>query len=255
MKLSSGNRCKNSVTHQRPFCKRPVLLGLATLLLSPLGFAASYQVDVQNLTRGTYFAPLLVAAHPAGTALFETGSAASLNLQKLAEGGDITGLDSDVLNLGGMTVANPAAGLLAPGATAMADLGDPGAGNTQLSVLAMLSPTNDGFLGLNAITLPAEPGTYSYWVNAYDAGTEANDEIRGGATAGMPGVSGMPVPAPLDALVGTGGSGVMGATAEGFVHIHRGVIGDNDATAGISDINASSQRWLNPVARVTVTVE
>jgi hypothetical protein len=64
----------------------------------------------------------------------------------------------------------------------------------------------------------------------------------------------MPVPPPLEALVGTGGTGVT-ATAEGFVHIHRGVLGDHQATAGVSDINASSQRWLNPVARVTLTVE
>jgi hypothetical protein len=54
--------------------------------------------------------------------------------------------------------------------------------------------------------------------------------------------------------VGTGGMGVS-ATAEGFVHIHRGVLGDHNATGGVSDINASGQRWLNPVARVILTVQ
>ena len=31
------------------------------------------------------------------------------------------------------------------------------------------------------------------------------------------------------------------------------MIGDFDATGGISDINAAVHRWLNPVARVTIT--
>lgn len=138
-----------------------------------------------------------------------------------------------------------------PGKYTMADLGNPGAANTQLSIAAMLLPTNDGFVALNNLTLPTMPGTYTYLLNAYDAGTEANDEIRGSGASGM---AGMPVPPPLEALVGTGGTGVT-TTAEGFVHIHRGVLGDHNATGGASDIDASSQRWLNPVARVTLTVK
>ncbi|MFT6639349.1 MAG: hypothetical protein ACJAUZ_000339 [Flavobacteriaceae bacterium] len=41
--------------------------------------------------------------------------------------------------------------------------------------------------------------------------------------------------------------------AEGFVHIHRNVLGDHDAEGGSSDINAAVHRLLNPVARITVT--
>jgi len=52
--------------------------------------------------------------------------------------------------------------------------------------------------------------------------------------------------------LGTGAQG-LDATAEGFVSIHRGVIGDLDENGGPSDINAVVHRWLNPVARVTVT--
>ena len=117
-------------------------------------------------------------------------------------------------------------------------------------------PTNDGFIGLNGITIPTTPGTYSYNVNAYDAGTEANDEVRGG---GAPGTAGFPVPpgSPVDTGVfaaDSGGTGVTGVSAEGFVHIHRGVLGDNNNAGGASDINSSVHRWLNPVARVTITV-
>jgi len=232
--------------------KKSLMLSLLALSFSPLSFAASYSVDIQNLTRGSYFTPLLVAAHPAGTSLFTSGMAASAHLQAMAEGGSISGLDMDVMDVNGQTVTNPAAGLLSPGSTTTADLGEVDEENTKLSIVAMILPTNDGFVGLNSLTLPTEPGTYTYWLNAYDAGTEANDEIRGSGASGEPG---MPVPPPLEALVGAGGTGVPGVTAEGFVHIHRGVLGDNSATDGMSDIAASSQRWLNPVARITVTVE
>lgn len=225
---------------------------LFALTLSPSVFAASYSITVQNLTHGTYFAPLLVSAHPTGMSFFTLGNAASTNLQALAEGGNISGLAADIVTAGGMSVENPASGLLAPGATTTAELGDPGTSNTQISIAGMLVPTNDGFVALNAMTLPTTPGTYTYMLNGYDAGTEANDEIRGG---GMPGEAGLPVPGPLDALVGTGGTGVPNVTAEGFVHIHRGTIGDMNSTGGTSDLNASTQRWLNPVARVVITVE
>lgn len=221
-------------------------------LLSTQAVAADYTIEIQNLTRGTYFTPLLVAAHPASASLFNVGDAASTELQTMAEGGDISGLEAIVMTVSGQTVANPAAGLLAPGASTSATINnDANPANTQLSIVAMLLPTNDGFVGLNSLTLPTEPGSYHYTLNAYDAGTEANDEIRG---SGAPGVAGMPVPPPLEALVGTNGSG-RSASVEGFVHIHPGVLGDAEADGGISDIDASQSRWLNPVARVTITVQ
>jgi hypothetical protein len=232
--------------------KKSLIAGLIALTASPALFAANYKIEIQNLTRGIYFTPLLVSAHAASSKLFISGMPSSSNLQKMAEGGDISGLAVDITNAGGKSVENPAAGLLAPGAMAMADLGDPGATNTQLSVVAMMLPTNDGFIALNNMTLPTAKGTYTYMLNAYDAGTEANNELRG---SGAPGMAGMPVPPPLESLVGTGGTGVPGVTAEGFIHIHRGSLGDMNNTGGTSDINAANQRWLNPVARVTVTVE
>lgn len=231
--------------------KKTFFAGVMTLVASPSLFAASYSVEIQNLTHGSYFGPLLVATHPTTSTLFSAGMPASANLQRMAEGGDISGLAVDIINAGGKNTENPAGGLLNPGASTMADVGELGEGNTQLSITAMLVPSNDAFVVLNNLTLPTTPGTYTYMLNAYDAGTEANNEIRG---SGAPGQAGMPVAPPLETLVGTGGTGVAGA-AEGFVHIHRGVIGDHSATDGSSDINASTQRWLNPVARVTVTVE
>lgn len=236
--------------------KKNLIAGLISLSAIPLLIAAEahavdYSVKIENLTHGTHFAPLLVLAHPAGTMLFTSGMPASMSLQKMAEGGDLSGLEADLMTMGATTVVNPAMGLLMPGQSTTAMLQNPAAVNTQLSIVAMMVPTNDGFVALNNVKLPSMPGTHTYLLNGYDAGTEANTEIRGSGAVGM---AGMPVPPPLEAMVGTGGTGI-DSMAEGFVHIHRGVLGDHNATGGMSDLNASSQRWLNPVARVTITVQ
>lgn len=228
---------------------RTTFLAAALGVIATPAMAADLTVKITNLTQGIAFTPLLVAGHNSDTTLFRAGEAATANLQAMAEGGDISGLSADVTGAGGVVQENPAGGLLTAGQSTMTDI-DTGT-NTQLSVVAMMLPTNDGFVALNNLTIPVTAGTYTYNLNAYDAGTEANDEIRG---SGAPGVAGFPVPGPLDAAVGNNGTGVS-ATAENFVHIHRGVLGDTDADAGVSDIDSTVHRWLNPVARVTVTVK
>ena len=233
--------------------KLAVSLALAAGISGPAqSYATDFDVNVTNLTRGVYFTPLLVAAHPAETALFTSGQPASASLQAMAEGGDISALSNDLAGLNATVAENPAGGLLGPGETTSATMNtDNAPDNVLLSVVGMLLPTNDGFLGLNAITIPSEPGTYTWNVNGYDAGTEANDEIRG---SGAPGEAGFPAPGPVDAASGMNGTGINGATVEGFVHIHRNDLGDDDALGGNSDIDNTGHRWLNPVARVTVTV-
>ena len=212
--------------------------------------AQSLSVEITNLTHGIYFTPLLVAAHVGDSHLFDVGSPASASLQAMAEGGDISGLISDVAGIGATYIDNPAAGLLGPGASVTTDLDTTGTANTQLSVVAMMLPTNDGFVGLNAITLPTEPGVYTYYLNAYDAGTEANDEIINGA--GAPGEPGIPAAPGGDG--GTGATGAAGVDANPNVHIHRGALGDSDPNGGVSDLDSTIHRWLNPIARLVLTV-
>ncbi len=224
---------------------------LGTALMASSATAAELTVQIVNTTRGLHFTPLLVTTHPAGTALFTSGQAASASLQTMAEGGDIAALESDLAGLGAGVAANPAAGLLAPGASTTANItGGADTNNVLLSVVAMILPSNDGFIGLNSITVPSAPGRYVYNVPVYDAGTENNDEIAG---SGAPGQPGFPVPPPLVAQTDTGGTGRAGA-AEGFVHIHRGSLGDTNASGGETDIDSRKHRWLNPAARVIVTV-
>ncbi|TMO49812.1 spondin domain-containing protein [Pseudoalteromonas ruthenica] len=226
------------------------LSALALTLCHTAG-AAELDVRVQNLTQGIYFTPLLVAAHDSNSELFRVATAASSELQAMAEGGAIDGLVNQVEVAGGDVLANPAQGLLAPGHSGEGTL-TTSESNTYLSLVAMMLPTNDGFVGLSNWPVPSEPGTYHVYLNAHDAGTEANDEIRGG---GAPGVPGMPVPPPLEELIGNGGSGVTNELSNTLVHIHPGNLGDDSASAGKSDINNSVQRWLNPVAKLTITVQ
>lgn len=226
-----------------------LLTGIGILASSSV-MARDLNVQITNFTNGLYITPLLVAAHDRDTHLFEPGSGATAHLQAMAEGGDISGLIGDVEYSGGRYVANPANGLLGPGETAVADLDIGGHQTTHLSITAMILPTNDGFVGLDGLEIPTKAGTYTYFLHAYDAGTEANDEIiNGGGAPGTPGI-----PADPGGNGGVGGSGVISTEHNQTVHIHRGVIGDTDSAGGISDLDSRIHRWNGPVARLVLGV-
>jgi hypothetical protein len=221
-----------------------------TLVTTGIANATDFNVRVVNLMNGNYLTPLLVVAHPDSTSLFTTGQPASANLQAMAEGGDTAGLIADMQAVGATIADNPAGGLLGPASSTNADLNTDGTSNGRLTVVAMLLPTNDAFAGLNAIAIPTAAGTYVFDIPAYDAGTEANDEIvNGGGAPGSPGI-----PVDPGANNGSGGSGAAMADANNTVHIHRNVLGDTDNAGGVSDLDSRVHRWLNPVVRVIITV-
>jgi hypothetical protein len=220
------------------------------LIASGSLLAQEISLSVTNLTNATYFTPLLIAAHNRGIDLFEPGMAASANLQAMAEGGNISGLIDDVIAAGGDYVADPAGGLLAPGATAEALIDLPRHRNRHLSVVGMLLPTNDGFVGLDSLKIPRHRGTHTVYLYGYDAGTEANDEIvNGGGAPNTPGI-----PADPGANAGSGGIASVGPDHNPAVHIHRGVVGDDDPTGGHSDLDARVHGWQGPVAKLVIRV-
>ena len=223
---------------------------IALALSSSALMAQELEVKFTNLTQGIYYTPILMSAHNDSMSLFSSGTAATPELQMMAEGGDISGLVTLLEGANANNAANPASGLLAPGQSTTAMLSTD-EGNGYLSIVTMLLPTNDGFAGVSGWKIPTEAGTYTFNVNAYDAGTEANNEVINGG--GAPGVLGIPAAPGMDA--GTGGTGVTTEEANKTVHIHRGSLGDDDLTAGKSDLDNTVHRWLNPVARVTVTVK
>jgi hypothetical protein len=230
--------------------KTPLIAGLAACLFATPLLAQDLDITITNLTHGSHFTPLLVAAHGDTTHLFQVGTAASANLQAMAEGGDITGLAASVDAAGGDKITNPVPGLLAPGLSTTIALST-NDGNDHLSIVAMVLPSNDGFVGLDALKIPTAPGTYHYKLNAWDAGTEANDEVVNGN--GAPGLAGIPAD-PLKKN-GSNGTGVTTTENNTRVHVHRGVLGDTDPNGGPSDLDSRIHRWLNPVASLTITVK
>ncbi|WP_419812480.1 spondin domain-containing protein [Bacterioplanoides sp.] len=221
---------------------------------------AELEITLTNATQGVYFTPVFAAAHSNTFKLFTAGEEASDQLEEMAEGGDISGLvtlatnaSANVSDGGDSGAPGASNGPVAPGEIKTFTI-KPDAGNEYLSLAAMLLPTNDGFVTLNNWKIPTEPGTYTVNLNAYDSGTEYNDELASSQpnppflmTFGNPGGNG---------VVTSGGTGV-GPTGDenGVVHIHRGNLGDLDASGGASDIDSSKHRWLNPVARLKVVVK
>ena len=101
-----------------------------------------------------------------------------------------------------------------------------------LSMASMLLPTNDGFIGLDGVTMPWFRGQVVAHVSpGYDAGSEENDEL---CTA---------IPGPH-----CGGEGYSPIAGEGKVHVHSGI-------HGIGDLAPEQYDWRNPVARITVELQ
>ncbi|MBT8352280.1 MAG: spondin domain-containing protein, partial [Deltaproteobacteria bacterium] len=135
---------------------------LSMSIISGNAFGADLSVELTNTSHGSFFTPLLITAHDGATHLFEVGEPADASLQAMAEGGDISGLSTKVGGADADTIENPAGGLLAPGDTAMADLNTDITGNEYLSLVAMILPTNDGFVGADSLKIPTQAGTYTY---------------------------------------------------------------------------------------------
>ena len=230
---------------------KKVLLTVASF--TSLAQAAELEIRLTNATQGIHFTPVLIAAHSTQGELFSAGQSASAALEALAEGGDTGVASTNLLNASANIAEDASDGPVAPGDSFTISLTTDDS-NGYLSLASMLLPTNDGFVGLDSWKIPETKGTYIINLNAYDAGTENNDELASSipnagfvTSFGNPGDSG---------VVTSGGTGVTTTDDEnGVVHIHRGNLGDLNASGGTSDIDASKHRWLNPIARLVITVK
>ena len=230
---------------------KSLISAMALIATSTTAMAQDLEITVTNLSHGLYFTPILTTAHTDDSSVFSLTTAASPELQAMAEGGDISGLVSMLSNANANTNANPASGLLAPAMSTSYMLTNDST-NTHLSLTAMILPSNDGFVGLDSWQIPTEAGTYTIMMNAYDAGTEANNELVVDGS-GAPNTAG--IPAAPGGNSGSNGTGVTDNEANMMVHIHRGTLGDDDSMAGNSDLDNRVHRWLNPVAKLTVIVK
>lgn len=213
-------------------------LALTALFGTSAALAASYEVTITNITHGTIFTPILVVSHTPGVKLFELGQPASDELAALAEGGDVVPLataledDSrvvDTADSGGLLPDS--GGLLLPGKSVTVTVEAPRR-KGQVSLAAMMLPTNDGFIALNGVRAPRTkkyPVTYSS--PGYDAGSEPNDELCISIPGGGP--------------CGGGEGGSPGTGGEDYVHVHSGIHGIGDLLPGDSD-------WGNPAAYISI---
>ncbi|MEP5567792.1 MAG: spondin domain-containing protein [Halioglobus sp.] len=190
----------------------------------------AYDVVITNLTPGQTFTPQLLVSHTADISLFEIGEPASMELEILAEGGNTGPLTDAVVNV--VSDVQTVDGLLEPGRTVSWTID--AYSDDVVSMAAMLIPTNDTFVAMNGMSLPEE-GSVTYYVKAYDAGTEENDQNCRN------------IPGPR-----CGGEGYNGEIAEGdegFVHVSNGFHRLNGNT-----LSPATYDWRNPVARITVTL-
>ncbi|MDH3639963.1 MAG: spondin domain-containing protein [Gammaproteobacteria bacterium] len=228
---------------------KPRIIGLAAAIsifaTTPV-YADRIKVEITNITHGSWFTPLLVVAHRAGSDLFEVGQAASEPLEKVAEGGDIADLKTLAESLGGQTaVANDAP--LGPGQTAVVNFRP--RDTRLLSIVSMILPSNDAFVGLDSFRLRGLGRRTVLYLNSYDAGTEINDELLiPGAGFNIPGAPGDP-----GGNAGSGGTGITSIEPNTHIHTHAGIVGDSDPTGGPSDFDSAVHRWQDPVAKVVIT--
>ncbi len=214
------------------------VLALAAVAASPAAGQqnVTYSITIENLTSGQPFTPPVVAAHMSGMDVFEVGQAASAEVQAIAENGNN---DPLVALLGGATTVLESVAGTAPimtGESAKLTVQSPA--GSLLSVVFMLICTNDGFSGVDSLSLPAS-GSESVNANAYDAGTENNTEDFADIVPPCQGLIGV-----TSDDAGTGDSNP--ALAEG------GGIAAHSGIQGGTDLTVSDHGWTDPAARITV---
>ncbi len=223
--------------------------GMALIVLIP-GLAMgesgrTYEVTITNLTAGQPLTPPVLATHSRRTGIFTVGEMASFEIKEIAENGNLepllTALGVDVhvhqvvAGMAPLVPANsPAAGMKPTSATFW--ITAYGRAN-YLSFASMLICTNDGFTGLDTVSLPRKSKTV--YSAAYDARTEINTEDFADMVPPCQGLIGV---SSDDDGTGTTNPGL---TEDGIIIPHVGILGGFDL---IPDVHA----WSDPVAKIEI---
>lgn len=224
-------------------------LGMALILLVPEHARSeggkTYRVTITNLTAGQPLTPPVLLTHTNRTEIFTVGESASEEIQAIAENGNpgplLAALGDDVhvhQVVTGMAPLLPAndPGATGFGSTASFKITTHGRARF-LSFASMLICTNDGFTGLDSISLPNYRKIV--FAVAYDARTETNTEDFADMVPPCQGLIGV---SSDDA--GTGMSNPMLAE-DGIIIPHAGIIG------GI-DLFPEVHGWGDPVAKIVI---
>jgi len=133
-----------------------------------------YQVTVVNATAAQPFSPVALVLHNSDASLWQLGDPASVALEQIAEGGDNSAL---LASLATLSTAS-GGGLILPGDSETITLMHSGEPQSLLSAVTMPVNTNDTFAGLNGMDISGlvVNQSASWYLPAYDAGTEYNSE-------------------------------------------------------------------------------
>lgn len=204
------------------------LLLLGSLLVGGMAAADGYyEVTVTNVTKGMTFTPIMVATTRRGDQFFQLGAEASAEVEAMAETGDLGPLQA---SLDAHDISNSSfLPFLAPGESVTQLVATRGR-YRNVSIAAMLIPSNDTFFAVNGVPGPRGMKSITINVPAYDAGSELNDELC--VSLPGPGCDGDPGPISMN--------------GEGYVYVSNGIRGIGDLDANLLDFN-------NPVAQVTIT--
>jgi len=186
----------------------------------------TYEVTVTNLTRGQVVTPPLLATHSGSFVLFDEGEKAKKRLYTLAETGATGPFAAKLQTNAAIFDVVEGTNVIFPGDSLTLQI-TADSSMPYLSAIGMLAQTNDAFFGLKGAMLPSG-GEAVFYAPAYDAGSEANNEM------------GAFIPGPP-----FGGSQRATKGAEGFIHIHAGI-------HGIADLAPEMYDWRNPVVKITV---
>lgn len=192
---------------------------------------AVYEVTVTNLTPNNGggaaqpLSPLVAATHERGMHVWRHGHEASDELELVAEDA-IHGPMLDMLSASPRVIGTSVgAGPILPGASDSFML--EGGNGARLSLVSMLVNTNDGFVGVDALRLPAQ-GTFRFHLFALDAGTEENTELHSD------------IPGPCC------GNPESGPDEEGRIRLHGGI-------QGHGDLDADQYGWQGPAALIEIS--
>ncbi len=187
----------------------------------------TWQVTITNLTpAGSQpLSPPLLVVHSRRTDVWSAGTIATHPVAAIAEDANNAPAESALTGYPGvLSVRTGAGGPIPPGATRTYAVQTRGHFD-RLTVLTMLVNTNDGFTGLDSLHMHGRGSTRS--TNAYDAGSERNNEL----------IAFIPGPCCNHPFV---------RDPEGAViRMHEGI-------TGRGDLNPAVYGWTGPVARIQV---
>ncbi|MDH3253038.1 MAG: spondin domain-containing protein [Ignavibacteria bacterium] len=196
------------------------------------GDIGTYEITLENLAPATGpgssqpLSPPVIASHSPSFRLFHVGGFASHELRQIAE---------DAFNDPMLTFLNSSDQVhdvefggppILPGESATYTI-QASTGFHKISLVTMLVNTNDGFTGVDKVTVP-EKGSKVFYLRAYDAGTEENTELAAH------------IPGPC-----CGNPFVRVPTRE-RIRFHRGI-------RGSGDLDPAVYGWNEPVAKLTIT--